>query len=62
MTYRVEIDLLGEMDIPADAYYGINTARALENFPITGRRVNLKLIREIILVKKAAVELVHLRT
>src|SRR5665647_3888900 len=33
---RVEHDLLGDRQVPADAYYGIHTLRARENFPITG--------------------------
>jgi len=33
---RTEHDLLGDRVVPADAYYGIHTLRALENFPITG--------------------------
>ena len=37
---RVEKDLLGEKTIPADAYYGIQTARALENFQISGVLIN----------------------
>src|SRR5215470_14262110 len=37
---RIEKDLLGEKTIPADAYYGIQTARALENFQISGVRIN----------------------
>src|SRR5436189_4294465 len=37
---RVEKDLLGEKSIPADAYYGVQTARALENFPISGISIN----------------------
>src|SRR5437762_3113107 len=37
---RVEKDLLGEKSIPADAYYGVQTARALENFQISGVRIN----------------------
>jgi len=36
ILYRTEHDLLGERQVPADAYYGIHTLRALENFPITG--------------------------
>lgn len=51
-TYRVESDLLGNKQIPQTAYYGINTARALENFNITGRTVNIKLIQAMVLVKK----------
>ena len=37
---RTEKDLLGEKQIPADAYYGVQTARALENFPISGIAIN----------------------
>jgi aspartate ammonia-lyase len=35
--FRVEKDLLGEKQIPADAMYGVQTARALENFPVLSR-------------------------
>jgi aspartate ammonia-lyase len=38
--YRVEKDLLGEKQVPADAYYGVQTARALENFQISGINTN----------------------
>src|SRR4026208_2295611 len=37
---RVEKDLLGEKQIPANAYYGVQTARALENFPLSGVLIN----------------------
>ncbi|MCM3872608.1 MAG: aspartate ammonia-lyase [Pyrinomonadaceae bacterium] len=37
---RVEKDLLGEKEIPADAYYGVQTARAIENFPLSGVLIN----------------------
>src|SRR5271170_3441526 len=37
---RVEKDLLGEKEIPADAYYGVQTARALENFQLSGVPIN----------------------
>lgn len=37
---RTEKDLLGEMQVPADAYYGVQTARALDNFPISGVLIN----------------------
>lgn len=36
---RTEQDILGKRELPADALYGINTARALENFPLTGRTI-----------------------
>ncbi len=53
MSYRIETDLLGDMHLPDDAYYGIQTARALENFPITNQSVNKKLINELVLIKKS---------
>jgi aspartate ammonia-lyase len=37
---RLEHDLLGDKEIPADAYYGVQTARALENFQISGIAIN----------------------
>lgn len=54
--YRMEKDLLGEKQVPAEAYYGIHTVRAVENFPISGRQVgeNAFFIRGLALVKKAA--------
>lgn len=54
MDYRIEKDLLGEMIIDNDRYYGINTARAMENFNITSSKTNILLIREIGTIKKAA--------
>ncbi len=38
---RVEHDLLGDREVPADAYYGVHTLRALENFPITGTPISI---------------------
>lgn len=51
---RMERDFLGEKEVPADAYYGIQTLRAVENFPITGYRIHEELIKAIAMVKKAA--------
>jgi aspartate ammonia-lyase len=53
---RTERDSIGEMEIPADADYGIQTARAVENFPITGITLSLfpELIESLAMVKKAA--------
>ena len=51
---RVEKDSLGHKDVPAHAYYGIQTARAMENFPISGLRAHPTLIRAIAMVKEAA--------
>ncbi|MDQ3408042.1 MAG: aspartate ammonia-lyase [Chloroflexota bacterium] len=51
---RTERDPLGELDVPADAYYGVQTARAIANFPISGRRPDHALVRAAVQVKKAA--------
>ena len=50
---RIEKDFLGEMEIPADAPWGIHTARARENFPIPGSAVPPSLIAALAQVKKA---------
>jgi aspartate ammonia-lyase len=42
--YRMEKDALGPLKIPADAYWGVNTGRALENFAVSGRPVHPRLI------------------
>ncbi|WP_455361363.1 aspartate ammonia-lyase [Streptomyces sp. SYSU K21746] len=53
---RTEHDLLGDRPVPADAYYGVHTLRALENFPITGTPIGAcpDLITALALVKQAA--------
>jgi len=56
MGYRTERDPLGSLDVPADAYYGIQTARAVANFPISGLKAPEFLVTATILVKKAAAE------
>ncbi|MBU5443878.1 MULTISPECIES: aspartate ammonia-lyase [unclassified Paenibacillus] len=53
-TVRIESDFLGSREVPADAYFGIQTIRAAENFPITGYRIDEELIKSMALVKKAA--------
>lgn len=54
MRYRIETDSLGEMKVPAEAYYGIQTLRAKENFQITKRGINRQMIKGLAIVKKAA--------
>ena len=51
---RVEKDSLGHKEIPGHVYYGIQTARAVENYPISGLRAHPTLIRAIAMVKEAA--------
>jgi aspartate ammonia-lyase len=54
--YRVERDPLGEVRVPARAYYGGQTARAVENFPISGLTAPPSLVTATILIKKAAAQ------
>ena len=56
MKYRTERDSLGELSVPASAYYGAQTVRAVENFPISGLRAPDALVTATILIKKAAAE------
>jgi aspartate ammonia-lyase len=51
---RVEKDSLGELEIPTDAYYGVQTQRALNVFPISGWKTHPELILAIVHIKKAA--------
>jgi len=55
-AFRRESDFLGPKDIPADAYWGVHTARALENFPISDTPIGIvpDLVRALAFVKKAA--------
>jgi len=54
MTHRIERDPLGGKPVPEDAYYGIQTARAIENFPISGLRAHPELVTATVLIKKCA--------
>ena len=58
---RIERDLLGDLAVPADAYYGVQTARALENFHISGVELRLypDLIKAFAMVKLAAARANH---
>lgn len=51
--FRMEEDLVGRMEVPAEAYYGIHSMRAAQNFPITGRRLPETFIQHLALIKKA---------
>jgi aspartate ammonia-lyase len=53
MPYRTEKDFLGEKQVPEEAYWGIHTQRALENFPLSGYRLNPSLVKALAMVKKA---------
>lgn len=54
MRYRIEKDLLGQRQVPAEAYYGIETLRGKENFEITKRGICRQMIKALAIVKKAA--------
>jgi fumarate hydratase class II len=54
MTYREEKDSMGTVKVPADAYYGSQTQRAADNFPISGLRFPPEFIQALALVKKCA--------
>ena len=51
---RIEHDFLGELQVPDDAYYGVQTMRAIQNFQITGQHLDPDFIKAIATVKKAA--------
>ena len=53
---RMEDDTLGEKEVPADAYYGIQTVRAIENFPVSGLRPYRAFVWAMAAIKRAAVE------
>ena len=56
IQYRTEKDSLGEKKVPATAYYGVQTQRAVENFPVSGLRFGRRLLRALALIKKACAE------
>ena len=51
--FRTEADSLGEVHVPAGAYYGAQTARAVDNFPISGLVFPRRFIRALGLIKRA---------
>ncbi len=55
-AYRIEKDSLGEVNVPADALYGAQTQRAVENFPVSGIRFPRVFIRALGLIKAFAAE------
>lgn len=52
--FRIEADSMGQMQVPTNAYYGAQTARAVENFPISRLRFHRPMIKALGLLKKAA--------
>jgi aspartate ammonia-lyase len=60
-SFRTEHDLLGDREVPSEAYYGVHTLRAVENFPITGTPISIypELIRALACIKQAAAQANH---
>ncbi len=56
MTYRVEEDTMGDMQVPADCYYGAQTARSLQNFAIGTETMPLEVVQAFGILKKAAAQ------
>lgn len=54
--FRTESDSMGEMQVPAEAYYGAQTARAVENFPVSGETLPAEFIRAMAMIKLSAAE------
>ncbi len=54
MKTRIEADSIGEKEIPVDAYYGVQSLRAKENFPNTGIPMHFELIKALAQLKRAA--------
>ncbi|BCG59189.1 aspartate ammonia-lyase [Paenibacillus sp. URB8-2] len=54
LRFRMEQDSLGSAPVPRDAYYGIHTVRARDNFAVSGRPAHRQLMQAMVLVKKAA--------
>jgi len=54
--FRIETDSMGEMMVPTSAYYGAQTARAIENFPISGIRKPRTFIKALGMIKLAAAQ------
>jgi fumarate hydratase class II len=54
--FRIEKDSLGELQVPADAYYGVQTQRAVENFPVSGLKPYPAFIWSMAAIKRAAAE------
>ena len=50
---RVESDSIGKKEVPNDAYYGVQSLRAMENFSITGAKIHTEMINSLARLKKA---------
>ena len=55
---RLEADSIGTMEVPAEAYYGVQALRAKQNFPITGTKLHPAFIRNLAQIKKQQLSLI----
>ncbi|MCK4901507.1 MAG: class II fumarate hydratase, partial [Anaerolineales bacterium] len=55
-TFRIESDSLGDLQVPMEALYGVQTQRAVENFPVSGLRPWRAFIWSMAMIKRAAAE------
>ena len=56
MEYRIEHDTMGEVKVPAGKYWGAQTQRSVENFPIGGERMPQEVLQAFAILKKAAAQ------
>ena len=54
MSYRIEKDTMGEIQVPSEKYWGAQTQRSIQNFKIGGHRMPIEVIRAFAILKKAA--------
>ena len=54
MSYRIEKDTMGEIQVPDDKYWGAQTQRSLQNFKIGGQKMPMEIVRAFAILKKAA--------
>lgn len=54
VNYRIETDSLGEIKVPSAVYYGAQTQRAIDNFPISGHLIPVEFVHSLGIIKKAA--------
>ena len=53
---RIERDSMGEVEVPSDAFYGAQTQRAVDNFPVSGQRLPVRFIKSLLHLKRAAAQ------
>ncbi|HEX2557396.1 MAG TPA: lyase family protein, partial [Nitrososphaera sp.] len=54
MSFRIDKDSLGEVNVPSSAYYGPFTARAMEQYKVTGHPAHINLVRAFVMIKRSA--------